>query len=103
LLAGMWTLPGVEITDGQTPAEALRSWARTALGVEMAVDAPLATIRHAFTHRRLHMHIYRCRLGRGRLRESDTVRWVTRAQRATLAFASVDRKLMRAAVLDGAV
>ena len=72
--------------------------ARVALGVEIAVGVPRATIQHAFTHRRLRVQVYACRLLRGQPRETDVVRWVAEARLADFALASVDRKLMRAAL-----
>ena len=102
LLAGLWTLPGGDIPDGASPAEALRSWAGARLGVEIEVDGHCATVQHAFTHRRLNVSVQACRLVRGCLRDTDAVRWVNQAELAQLPLASVDQKLMRAALrVDG--
>jgi A/G-specific adenine glycosylase len=100
LLGGLWTLPGTEITDGHSATDALRLVVRNTLGIEIAVGEPLGTIQHAFTHRRLRVRVYACRVLRGQPRKSDTVQWVADAQLADFALASVDQKLIRAALRD---
>lgn len=94
----MWTLPGGEFSDGESPTEALRSAVLNTLGIEIVVGESCATIQHAFTHRRLRVQVYACHLLRGEPRETDVVRWVAHAELADFALASVDRKLMRAAL-----
>jgi A/G-specific adenine glycosylase len=99
LLAGMWTLPAVEITDGRSHADALRAWIRASLGVQVSVGPLLATVRHAFSHRHLRVHIYACMLAAGSAspRQSEGIRWVAPAHWADYPLATVDRKIIRSA------
>jgi A/G-specific adenine glycosylase len=97
LLAGLYTLPGCELAAGASHAGALRIHVRAALGIDIGLGPPLGSIRHEFSHRRLHIHVYAARLlpGPQRLRATGKARWVTPAQLAALPMAAVDRNLLR--------
>ncbi len=96
LLAGLWTLPGTEVRDGQPPARVLRASLRQALGIEAEVGERIGLVRHAFSHRRWVVHVYACRLSPRRrpVRAAANMRWVDRAQLGEYALAAVDRKLL---------
>jgi A/G-specific adenine glycosylase len=65
LLGGLWELPGGERRRGEEPARALARALRERLGAAVAVGERAGSVKHVFTHRRLELTIYRCRL-RGR-------------------------------------
>lgn len=112
LLGGLWTLPGREVLDGQSQVEVLRTHLRQNLGVAVAVGTQLAVIQHEFSHRRLRLHAYSCRLlGDDAARKATTARtrinsgvsrrplparaarWVAPDRLDDYACATVDRKL----------
>jgi A/G-specific adenine glycosylase len=96
LLGGLWELPSAEVHDGEPHAESLRKHLRDAFGVQVSVGEALGVVRHAFSHRLLELHVYRCHV-RGTLAarsERDHVRWVLPRQLEHFAFASVDRKAL---------
>lgn len=101
LLAGLWELPGGEVSAGQTPEEALRSALRAVLGVEVAVGEHLADVTHVFSHQVWEMGCYRAELAPGSdLPERADVRWVEREGLTEYAFPSVYHKVF-ARVLSG--
>jgi A/G-specific adenine glycosylase len=98
LLAGLWTLPSVELTDGVPHDEALRAYMLSEYGLEVAVGDSVGTVQHVFTHRRLRLHVYRCslRAGVGGEPRNGLARWVARGRLGAYACAAVDRKAFAA-------
>ncbi len=96
LLGGLWKLPSLEIDSGQPHAESLRKHLRDAFGVQVSVGESLGAVRHAFSHRLLELHVYRCHLRGAQARRlaSGDIRWVLPRQLGDFAFASVDRKAL---------
>jgi A/G-specific adenine glycosylase len=96
LLGGLWQLPSAEICDGASHMRVLQAHLHELLGVRTAVEGPLGTVIHVFSHRRLRLHVYRCRMS-GKPKQQaggDGMRWVTPRQFGQYAFASVDRKVL---------
>ncbi|MEC9071971.1 MAG: A/G-specific adenine glycosylase [Myxococcota bacterium] len=57
LLAGLWELPGGEVTDDEPPC-ALVARLEERLGLGAQVGDHLASVEHIFTHRRLSLQVY---------------------------------------------
>lgn len=95
LLGGLWTLPGTGVTDGQPHAELLRVHVAAALGLAIEVGAAAAVVTHTFSHRRLRLHVYGCRIAGGGLAPAAraAARWVAREQMGALPCAALDRKV----------
>lgn len=96
LLGGLWKLPSVDVQDGRLPYDSLRKHLKEMVGRDVTIDEPLGTVRHAFSHRRLELHVYRCHLRGAQAARSarDDIRWVLPRQFGDYAFASVDRKAL---------
>jgi len=88
--ASLWTLPQAE-TDA-----AMRLWFDTHLCGDYDSAEPLASIAHTFSHYRLHLQPLR--LARVALhdavRDNDDLRWVARAELATLGLPAPIRRLL---------
>jgi A/G-specific adenine glycosylase len=95
MLGGLWEFPGGKREDGETLPECLVREMREELGVEVAVDEPLAVVRHAYTHFRITLHAYRCRLvdGEPRCLDCAAFRWVTSAELDALPMSVADRRV----------
>jgi A/G-specific adenine glycosylase len=96
LLGGLWELPGGELRDGESPARGLARALREGVGLGISLPEPLGEIEHAFTHRLLHLHVYRARAGAGRVRRAgwDAHRWVSRSGLAALPLGGPTRKAL---------
>lgn len=104
LLGGLWGFPGSQVggCEAQAPgagplAACLAEALRTALGIRVEVGAALPAIRHAYTHFRITLHPFRCRLVSGEPEAFGygEVRWVAPAELASYAFPVTDRKIAR--------
>jgi A/G-specific adenine glycosylase len=96
LLGGLWELPGGEVAGGEPPARALARAVRDGLGIGVTAPEPLGAIEHAFTHRLLHVHVYRARAGAGRVRRVgwEAHRWVSQKALAALPLGGPTRKAL---------
>ncbi len=79
----------------ETPGDCLARALRESLGIEVAVGEALPAIRHAYTHFRITLHPFRCRLvgGEPQALGYPEVRWVTAAELSSYAFPVTDRKI----------
>jgi A/G-specific adenine glycosylase len=102
LLGGLWELPGGELAPRERPAAGLLRALRERVGLRVARLEPAGAVEHAFTHRRLRLHVFRCEgtAGRTRLAGFDAHRWLSPAQLGLLPQAAVTRKAL-ALVLTG--
>ncbi|MBI2300781.1 MAG: A/G-specific adenine glycosylase [Armatimonadetes bacterium] len=57
---GLWELPRVELAPEYDPAEGLRAGLRAALGIEVAVGAKLAGLRHAVSGESIELRAHVC-------------------------------------------
>ncbi|KAB7764033.1 A/G-specific adenine glycosylase [Xanthomonas maliensis] len=90
--AGLWTLPQAD-TDS-----ALQAWFDANVDGHYDRAEPLPPIVHTFSHYRLHLQPLRLRKValRAGVRDNDALRWVARADLATLGLPAPIRKLLDA-------
>ena len=94
-LAGLWEFPGGKIAKGETHAEALAREMREELDVDVAVHERLLSTRHDYADRTVTLHFYRCELqGTPRPVLGQAMRWVPRAELATLGLPPADDELI---------
>jgi A/G-specific adenine glycosylase len=77
LLGGMWEFPGGKVERGESLPECLRRELKEELGVSVRVQEKIIAIKHAFSHFRITLHVFRCDQLRGRPKpaEAAAVRW----------------------------
>ncbi len=96
-LGGLWEFPGGKREEGESLKECLAREMREELGIEVAVGERLVTLEHGYTHFRITLHVFRCRLvaGTPQCLDCDEVRWVTVDEMAALPMPVTDRRIAR--------
>ncbi len=96
LLGGLWEFPGGKQDPGESLPDTLRREIREELALEIAVGAPLVSVKHAYTHFRITLHAFHARHVGGapqHLGVADHA-WVTLGDLDKYAFARTDRKII---------
>jgi A/G-specific adenine glycosylase len=96
LLGGLWEFPGGKRLPGEQLEETCRRELYEELGVQAEVQRRLTTIRHAYTHFRVTLYAFLCRLLEGEpiSREGLPLRWVAVEELDQYAFPRANRKLI---------
>lgn len=96
LLGGLWEFPGGKIEAGETPDEACAREVREELGVEVHPLREITVIRHAYSHFRIVMSAWSCRLESGvpETVNGEPCRWVSPSELAEYAFPRANRRLI---------
>jgi len=97
-LAGLWEFPGgkyEEDVDDSMEA-ACRREIQEELGVDIAIEEPFYTLKHAYTHFKITLHAFRCRIvdGAPTAREDQPMTWVTLDELEEYAFPRANGKLI---------
>jgi 8-oxo-dGTP diphosphatase len=94
-LEGLWEFPGGKVVPGETHAESLAREILEELDAGCTVGEELLATEHAYPDRIVRLHFFRCRLtGEPRSMLGQDLRWVSRADLATLAFPPADDELV---------
>ena len=97
LLGGMWEFPGGKLEPGENLAGCLVREISEELGVSIAVGKPFGVYRHAYTHFKVTLHAFDCRLDpAGQQPEGIGVaafRWVTPNEMEGFPMGKIDRQI----------
>lgn len=98
LLGGLWELPGGKVEAGESPEEAVVRELWEELGARAEGVEALPEVRHAYSHFRVILHPFECRLAEGSSfsRTAAPCRWIAPEERADLPFPAATRKILDA-------
>jgi A/G-specific adenine glycosylase len=98
LLGGLWKFPGGERIPEETLEDALERSVREEVNIRIRASKPLISVQHAYTHFRITLHAFHCRLEAGRPRALTCLswRWVPRSDLSLFAFSKADRGIIAA-------
>jgi A/G-specific adenine glycosylase len=96
LLGGLWEFPGGRVKNRETPQAACVREIMEEVGLEVAVDSYLTRVRHAYTHFRIVMDVYRCRYRSGKVTLNGPTdhRWVRLDALSSFPFPRANLKFM---------
>lgn len=96
-LGGLWEFPGGGVEMGESPEDGLVREMREELGIEVEAGERLVSLSHAYTHFRITLHVFRCRLrsGEPRCLECADFRWASAEELADLPMSATDRQIAR--------
>ena len=97
LLGGLWEFPGGKQKAGESLKNCLKREIREELSIDIKVKELLISVKHAYTHFRITLHVFECQYisGKIQLQGCDDYRWITSAELDDFAFPGADRKVIK--------
>ncbi len=98
MLGGLWEFPGGKQKPEEALETCLRRELKEELGIKVAVGALLTVVQHAYTHFRITLHAFHCRIVAGRPRALGCTawRWITLDDVPRFAFSAADHHVIAA-------
>lgn len=97
LLGGLWEFPGGKVEPGEDLFACLHREIAEELGLKIEIDRPIGTYRHAYTHFKVTLYAFECRLdGVGQVLVEKGVaahRWVAPDDLDTFPMGKIDRSI----------
>lgn len=96
MLGGLWEFPGGKREPDESLEETCARELSEELQIEVSVDGLVHRLKHAYTHFRITLHAFRCRILRGEPTppEGIALRWVPLAELDGYAFPRANRLLI---------
>ncbi len=103
LLGGLWEFPGGKTQPGESLAECLRREIREELGVEIEIGAEFGVYQHAYTHFKVTLHAFLCRLNGGEPQalHASELRWADPGGLESFPMGKIDRQISRRLAAEG--
>ncbi len=98
MLGGLWEFPGGKIRSGESAAAACRREIREETGLDVDVVERVTRVRHAYTHLKVEIDVFRCVHKQGRVRLHGPVdhRWILLEETEHYAFPKANHKFLSA-------
>ena len=96
LLGGLWEFPGGKIKNGETPTQACVREIKEEVNLVVKTGDRIARIRHAYTHFKIVMDVFRCSYRNGRVQLGGPVdfRWIRLHEIDRFPFPGANRKFI---------
>jgi len=96
LLGGLWEFPGGKVENGETFEQSLKREIAEELGIKIKIDSLFTSVKHAYTHFKITLHVFQCRYRSGEIRMNgcDDYRWIGPSRLNEFAFPGADRKVI---------
>ena len=96
MLGGLWEFPGGKAEPGESMIDACHRELREELGVKVVVGEPLARVDHAYSHFKITLHAFRCRITSGEPvhHAAQPLRWVAVKDLNDYAFPRANRRVI---------
>lgn len=103
LLGGLWEFPGGKLEAGEDLPTCLRREIREELGVEVEIGGALGVYRHAYTHFRVTLHAFACRiiLGEVQALHASQLCWAGEEELRSYPMGKIDRRIARRILGEG--
>lgn len=98
LLGGLWEFPGGKVQAGEDLDTCLQREIMEELAAQVSVEEPLGVYQHAYTHFRVTLHAFSCRLlqpAEPRPIQVKDLRWVSVQQLSDYPMGKIDRQISR--------
>jgi A/G-specific adenine glycosylase len=104
LLGGLWEFPGGKLEDGETLAEGLAREIHEELGVRILVNHDFGVYRHGYTHFKVTLHAFCCRLleGEPQALHASEIRWTLPVNLKAFPMGKIDRQIAERLQTEGA-
>lgn len=96
LLGGLWGFPSAVMAEGETLEAAAARAVFERTGMNIAIDGPVATVKHAYTHFRVTLHAFAASAVDASFAGDADARWVTMEELEAVALPVTDRKVANA-------
>lgn len=95
MLGGLWEFPGGKREGDEELPETVKRELHEELGVKISITKPFMKLDHAYSHFKITMHAYLCKLQDGipEPRSSQKIRWIDIEELADYPFPKANRKL----------
>jgi A/G-specific adenine glycosylase len=97
LLGGMWEFPGGKVEKGESLGESLVREIKEELGVLIRVGKKIGIYQHAYTHFKITLHAFECKLTGGKPRAIDPANlvWILPEEMDEYPMGKVDRQIAK--------
>jgi A/G-specific adenine glycosylase len=96
LLGGLWEFPGGKVKEDETAEQACIREIKEETNLDVKVDSYITRVRHAYTHFKIVMDVFRCQYVSGRVKLNSPVdfKWVTFKQIEQYPFPKANHKFI---------
>lgn len=97
LLGGLWEFPGGKLEPGESLPQGLEREIREELGVGIRVGQPFGVYRHGYTHFKVTLHAFFCRLqgGEPQALHASELAWAIPSALEAYPMGKIDRQIAR--------